>query len=366
MGKENVNSVDVVELAMQLIDVESVTNNEYAMAQTLQSWLEAHGFTVELQFVAHPNRYNVLAYPKQSKPELATIIINSHIDTVPPYFPASIKDNKIFGRGACDTKSIIAAQLIAAHALLTTHGITSIALLYTVGEEHDSIGMQKANELSFPMAKFMITGEPTNSRTISGQKGCYMFSLKSKGTAAHSAYPEKGLCALTPLLNVLHAIQNERWPTHKLFGETTVNIHVEDGGVASNVIAGSAEATILFRISDKPFYVEQRIKQMIARHDAQNQITYHKICLHGPLELETVDVEKFKPYVVAYTTDIPVNRAVMDGKCKAVLFGPGSIEVAHSDHEHIDIEELKRSVQSYQDIVLTLLKRCGRDLRSKM
>eukprot|EP01083_Nonionella_stella_P217901 781899_1 len=128
---------DVVTLSMEFINIESITKNEYAMAPALKSWLEPRGWTVKLQFVEN-NRYNVLAYPNNTDPTKAKLLINTHIDTVPPYLgPSYIKNNKIYGRGACDTKSIIASQLIAANKLYKIHNIKSIALLYTVGEEVD-------------------------------------------------------------------------------------------------------------------------------------------------------------------------------------------------------------------------------------
>lgn len=361
---------DVVELAKQLINVKSVTKNEYQMALALKSWLEARDFIVELQFVADSNRYNVLSYPTGTDPKTAKILINSHIDTVPPYFgPAEIKNNRIYGRGACDTKSILAAQLIAVNNLIKNNKINKkdIALLYTVGEEVDSIGMYKANQLNLN-PKFLIVGEPTESRTIAGQKGSFIIELKSKGIAAHSAYPEKGQCALTPLLNILTAIKNEKWPKDKLFGDTTVNIWIDNGGIASNVIPAFCSAKIQFRVSiQNTKYIDNKIKTFIKKFDIENQIKYEKLHEHGPIILETVN-EKYNPYIVSYTTDIPAFDNVMNGNCKAVLFGPGSITVAHSDHEYMDIHELKQSINTYQEIILDLLQRCQTDkvLSSKL
>eukprot|EP01083_Nonionella_stella_P038649 105093_1 len=350
---------DVVELATELINVKSITNHEYPMALALRAWLEPRGWTCQLQMV-QPNRFNVLAYPKDTDPTTARVLFNTHIDTVPPYFgPAYIKNNKLFGRGACDTKSIIASQLIAANTLYTTHGIRRIALLYTVGEEVDSIGMIHANKLNLNPS-YLITGEPTESRTCIGQKGYYGCILKSSGKAAHSAYPECGQCALTPLLNILHAIQNETWPKHKLFGETTTNICITKGGIAANIIPHECEAEVSIRTSVNIKMISRKIKTFVETYDRDHQIQLVEFPGCSPIKYETVDDSKYNPMVVAFATDIPSFENVANGTCKAILFGPGSITVAHSDHEHIDIDELKQSVQKYQDIALYCLAKVDR------
>eukprot|EP01084_Bolivina_argentea_P096756 173936_1 len=346
----------VVELAMEFINIKSITKNEYNMAQAVKAWLEARNWTVKLQLV-ETNRYNILAYPINTDPTNAQILINSHLDTVPPYIgPAKIKNNKIYGRGACDAKSIIASQLIASNILYQKHAINSIALLYTVGEETSSIGMITANKLNLNPA-YIITGEPTESRTCIGQKGIYIFELISHGKAAHSAYPNMGQCALTPLLNILHAINNEKWPNDKIFGDTTANIWIQKGGIAANVIPEICSAKVLFRCSVHPKYIQNKIKLFIKKFDLKKQIQYKFIGMSKPIKYETVDDNKYNPMMVAFGTDIPQFKNVIKGKCKAVLFGPGSITVAHSDNEHIDIDELKKSVHTYQDIVLTLLSK---------
>lgn len=179
---------NVVDLAFALINVESVTNNEYPMMLALKAWLEPRGWTVDTQEVnddgkENSNRYNVIAYPQQTKMSDIRLLFNSHIDTVPAYYPASIdkQTNRLYGRGACDTKSLIAAQLLAGEQL--KRKFAGIGFLYTVGEEVNHIGMKTSQKLYENMknVKFMITGEPTESRTIVRQKGILIYRLLAKG-----------------------------------------------------------------------------------------------------------------------------------------------------------------------------------------
>jgi acetylornithine deacetylase len=360
---------DVVELATAFINVESITNNEYPMLLALKSWLEPRGWTVDAQEIddgEHPNRFNVIAYPVNTQMSDIQLLFNSHIDTVPPYYPAQFKkdENRLYGRGACDTKSLIAAQLIAATTLKDSAKFEgNIGLLYTVGEEVNHIGMKGTAKL-FPAlsgVRFLICGEPTESRTIVRQKGIYIATLTSKGKAAHSGYPEFGICALTPIINILHAIQNYSWPSDDILGNTTVNFWIIKGGIAANVVPEVAEAKIMFRCAVEPTIIEEQVLKIIEQFNGNLEdnktahVSYARFAsFASPQTFEGVSKD-FNPGVVSFGTDIPYFQGFKDEKCTAVLFGPGSITDAHSDHEFVDIDELIKAVDTYQDIAVRLI-----------
>src|SRR4029453_12657861 len=149
------------------------------------------------------------------------VFLSTHMDTVPPHINATEDDNYIYGRGACDAKGIIAAQISAAEQL-RAEGVNDIGLLFTVDEEAGSEGARVAND--HPLAtscEYLINGEPTDNKLATGSKGSLRLRIKADGRAAHSAYPEHGLSAIDILLDVLGDIRRCAWPSNENFGETT-------------------------------------------------------------------------------------------------------------------------------------------------
>lgn len=356
---------ELVPLAFELIDIDSVTKGEAKVAEALESWLKARGWVVQRQVYSQdPLRYNILSYPPEIKDPAKEIqvLFNSHIDTVPPHIPASYgktKDGKrtLRGRGACDTKSIIAAQLLASQELYTKHNMKNIGLIYVVGEEVDHCGMKFANKFKLN-PRFLIVGEPTESRTVVAQKGALKFVLTSTGEAAHSSLPHLGVDAIGPLLKILyHLTVIEQWPKHKIIGDTTVNIGLLNGGTAANVIPDNGSASVFFRTATNTVEIEKRVKEIIKLYDTKNQITYQSLCVNNPQLYDGVG-DEFNPSgsIVGFNTDIPYFDPFKNGTLEGVvLFGPGSITVAHSRNEHIVIDELKESVGKYVKIVKKLV-----------
>lgn len=323
----------VVALALKLIDIESVSGNEKTMADFLQEYLEPLGWRVVRQAVA-AGRDNIYAHRRQGRPRL---VFNSHIDTVPPFFPASIDHTWIRGRGACDTKSLIAAQLLAAQALVEK-GHCDIGLLYVVGEEVDHSGMLRANELGI-QPEFLIVAEPTESKLARRQKGILKFHLECHGTAAHSGYPHTGSSAIETLLDVLQDLRQAHWPEDATLGATTLNIGILKGGRAANVLADHASAEALMRVVTNEREIRDRVAAIVGAR-AQVRI----IAGNDPHELHTM--EGYETVVVAFNTDIPYFK----GKCKALLWGAGSILDAHTAAEKIKIADLEAAVAIYQDL----------------
>lgn len=274
------------------------------------------------------------------------MLFNTHIDTVPPFYPASVDldEGVIRGRGACDTKSIIAAQLFAAQRLVAS-GVTDVGLLFVVSEETDHSGMKRANDLGL-RPKFLIVGEPTESKMIRSQKGILKCKLTSKGVSCHSGYPHLGKSAIDPLIDVVHELMHGHWPKSEELGDTTLNVGLLSGGHAANALASHAEATLMFRVISPPEDIMQEVKKVAGQRVGVDLIT-----ANAPVKLGVV--EGYEQGIVAFNTDIPYFK--LEEGATPYLIGPGSILDAHSDHEKVSIDELKRAVDIYVGLATKLL-----------
>jgi Acetylornithine deacetylase/Succinyl-diaminopimelate desuccinylase and related deacylases len=250
--------MNIFELTISLMNIPSVSGEEEAAGFYLRDYLESLGWTVELQPVSE-NQNNVIAYLNDTP----RVFLSTHMDTVPPFIEASEDDEKIYGRGACDAKGIIAAQITAAEQL-RKEGVEDIGLLYTVDEETTSSGARAAN--LHPVAakcEYMINGEPTDNDLAIGSKGTFRLKIHTTGKAAHSAYPEQGDSAIEKLLDILEDIRRTKFPNDEFFGETTINIGTIGGGVALNVVPAKAEAGLAVRLTTKRAPIEEALRNVI-------------------------------------------------------------------------------------------------------
>ncbi len=318
-------------LTRQLIDIPSLTGDEGEAGSFLASHLEGLGYRVETQEV-EPERFNVIA----TTDEAPRIVFSTHIDTVPPFIPSSEDDEYIYGRGSCDAKGIIAAQIFAAERLRAA-GKNDVGFLFTVDEELGSIGAQAAND--HPLARecrFLINGEPTDNLLAVGTKGSVRLFITTTGRAAHSAYPEAGESAIEKLLDILHDIRAAEWPENSFFGATTCNIGVIEGGTRPNVIPDHARAVLQIRLGIDIEKVKRIVERAVG---GRGEIEYASA--HNPVRL--FSVPGFEETVVRFTTDIPY----LSNWGKPLLLGPGSILDAHTDHERVSKQELERAVDLY-------------------
>ncbi len=327
--------MDLFELTRQLIAIPSISGDEKRVADYLADYLRAAGFQVELQDAA-VERPNVYAYTGNPQ-----VVLSSHTDTVPPYVELREDDDFIYGRGACDAKGIIAAMVKAAETL-TQSGETDFGLLFVVGEEAGSPGAEAANRIA-NQSRYLINGEPTESKLALGSKGALRAVFKATGRAAHSAYPEMGESATDKLLDLLNDLRGAELPQSSRLGATTMNIGVIKAGVAANVIPPEAEAELMFRVVTDADSLKQLVDR-VARDRAEVNYTFS--C--DPVFTEHLD--GFETTVVAFTTDIPL----LSNWGKPLLFGPGSILDAHTEHEKISKQELVRAVDAYARMVSNL------------
>lgn len=331
--------MDLFNLTKKLMSIPSVSGEEEAVGLWLRDHLGLLGWTVDLQPVSE-NQNNVIAYLNDAP----RVWFSTHMDTVPPFIPPTEDDEKIYGRGACDAKGIIAAQISAAERL-RSEGIKDIGLLYTVEEERASTGAKAANE--HPLAakcEYMINGEPTDNDLAIGSKGSFRLMIRTSGKAAHSAYPEEGDSAIETLLDILDDIRHTHFPNDDFFGETTVNIGTIEGGLALNIIPPRAAAGLLIRLTTKREPIEQALESVV-RGRGEIEV----LSCSEPVKL--YPVEGFTHKVVRFTTDIPH----MPNWGKPLLLGPGSILVAHTKDEFVLKKDLETAVEHYASLAKRLL-----------
>ncbi len=328
--------VDVVPLAAELLAIPSTTRDEGRAVEFVARWLVARGWNVNVQEVT-PGRGNVWASRKGGGVTLST-----HLDTVPPYFPPRSEGGKLFGRGSCDAKGIAAAMLTAADRLVKS-GEERVDLLFVVGEERGSDGARLANQLP-ATSKFLINGEPTESMLASGSKGALRFIARTRGREAHSAYPQLGQSAIEPMLALLPELKTLKLPSDEVLGETTVNIGLIRGGTEANIIPGICEAEMMIRLVGDPAPAKTVIDKW-AEGRAEIEYGAYTPAMH----FHTVPGFEAKP--VAFATDVPL----LTNWGTPLLFGPGSIHVAHTTDEFVAIDELRESVEHYERLVRSLL-----------
>lgn len=327
---------DVVALAAELLAIESSTGAEQGAVDFVSRWLIARGWNVTLQEVTR-GRTNVWASRAGGGVTLST-----HLDTVPPFVPPTLDGDRLRGRGSSDAKGIAAAMMVAAENLAAA-GESRVDLLFVVGEEKGSDGARAANRLR-PTSKWLVNGEPTESKLASGAKGSLRVIVRTRGREAHSAYAQLGQSAIEPMLALLPTIRGLDLPSDPVLGDTTVNIGTIRGGTEANIVPALCEAELMFRLVGE---VEPLKKQLTAwaRGKAELEFGSYIPAQH----FDTIPGFEVAP--VAYTSDIPL----LDKWGTPLLFGPGSIHVAHTPDEFISVRELRDAVGAYERIVRALL-----------
>jgi len=329
--------MDPVGLARALVDIDSTTGEEAAAGRFLADYLRDLGFAVTTQQVDSA-RFNVLA--TIGSPEL---VFSTHFDCVPPFFPSRIEGDRLYGRGSCDAKGILSAQVAAAD-VLRQEGETRVGLLFLVGEERGSDGAKVAN-LSTNGCRFLINGEPTDSRLGLATRGMLRLKLHASGRAAHSSFPELGESAIDKLLDTLVALRAIELPDDDVLGRTHYTIGVIAGGVAPNVVSPWAEAEVMFRTVSAGAEIRKAVRPL------ESRVAIEHVLEASPVRMATVP--GYDAEVFPYTTDIPF----LSGWGEPLLFGPGSIHVAHTADEYISIPELQSAVAHYLTIARQLLAR---------
>ena len=333
---------DVLAIAMQLMATESCTGNEGRVIAVAEGILAELGWNVR-RIPVTPGRDDLLAYGDRP----VELVFSTHLDTVPPHIPPEIVGDRLTGRGACDAKGIAAAMICAATALKAQD--VAVGVLLVVGEEAPHDGARAANAVR-NSCKVLINGEPTESKLAVGTKGALRCTLTTTGKAAHSAYPDNGISATANLVTLLSELPQLTLPTHPILGATTVNIGMLSGGVADNVMAPSATARLMVRLVTPSAETIAILRAWVGdRGDFRVETEVQPVLLGT--------VPGFDTDVMAYATDVPE----LSNWGTPYLFGPGTIHVAHTDDEYIEIAELRASVDAYVRLATTALSHTGGD-----
>src|SRR3954451_15717588 len=335
-----VNPVDIVALTRSLVDIDSTTGREGDCGRWLADYLRARDWAVEEQRV-DATRFNVIAAVAQGFSP--AVVFSTHFDCVPSFFPSRVEGDKLFGRGSCDAKGILAAQVAAAEQL-RRGGETRVGLLFVVGEERGSDGERAANEAAPGAgARFLINGEPTDNRLGVATRGILRLRLRASGRAAHSSFPELGESAIDKLIDSLVDLRSVSLPEDPVLGRTHYSIGLITGGVAPNVVSPSAEAEVMFRTVCDAADVRRAVAAL------ERQVTIEHVLEVPPVRLTTVP--GFDTAVFPYTTDIPF----LPRWGAPLLFGPGSIHVAHTADEYVSVAELHAAADHYVTLARSLL-----------
>ena len=337
------SELDVVDLTVDLMRIESTSGSEGDVIDFVERLLAGRGWRTTLIPVSD-GRHDVFA----TVSDAPLVTLSTHLDTVPPYIPPTRTADRLLGRGACDAKGVAAAMICAAERL--REASVPVALLFVVGEETCHDGAHAANEAirtgKVPTTcRAIINGEPTESTLALGTKGALRMTIRTKGRAAHSAYPHRGHSATLDLVRILADIESVSLPKDPLLGDTTINIGFLSGGVADNIMAPSAEARLMARLVGPADDVIAAVRGWVGtRGEVEEGVSIPRMLLGTVPGVETS--------VVAFATDIPA----LTNWGTPYLFGPGDIQVAHSDHEFIDIAELRAGVGVYERIVREIVQ----------
>jgi acetylornithine deacetylase len=317
------------------MEIPSITGNEREVGEFLSKELQSRGYNVERQEV-ESGRFNLRT--SSSSP----VVFCTHIDTVPPVLPVREDERFLYGRGACDTKGIIAAMLEAGDAL-RKQGITNFGYLFVVGEETNGAGAKAANTLHWE-SKFVIVGEPTGNKLARAQKGTLMADLKAQGRAAHSGYPEEGISAIEGLWRILNDCVNADWGVDPVLGKGTFNIGVFNGGERCNIVPASAMASIMIRVVEKRVNAEEKMRRIVG-----NRAAIDVIGGGDPQFMHVID--GFETTVVSFGSDVPY----LGNLGKPLLVGPGSILDAHTANERVVKQSLVEGAALYERLARMLL-----------
>jgi acetylornithine deacetylase len=329
------DSVATLAFARSLIDIDSTTGREAEAGRWLASALRGLGYSVAEQPLER-GCANVLATIDDP-----AVVFSTHFDCVPPFIPSRVADGRLYGRGACDAKGILAAQVAAAERLRAA-GERRVGLLFVVGEERGSDGAAAANTIA-TTSRFLINGEPTDNRLASATRGNLRVRLRARGRAAHSAAPDQGESAIEKLLDALVELRTLALPSDPDLGSTFYTVGLIDGGVAPNVIPADAFAEVMFRTIGPADDILRVLRALEPR------VAIEEVLRVPPIRMHTVP--GFETHVFPFTTDVPF----LDRWGVPLLFGPGSFLVAHTDGEFVALDELTAAVDAFERLARSCL-----------
>lgn len=318
---------------LDLIKIKSESGKEKEIGNFIIKRLKDN-FLIRKQKVK--DSFNILAF--KGKPK---ILLAVHLDTVSGKIKIKKEKKYIYGRGACDTKSQIAAMVLAAEKAELS--LNNFGLLFTIQEETDFLGAKEVVKIIPRSVKLMVVGEPTNLYLVKGQKGIVCFKIKQKGKSAHGSMPEKGINAIELLIKDLENIKKIKFSKNEL-GENAINIGLIKGGKAENIVPDYAEAVVTIR---NVIGAKEIIKILRKKIKGEIEIIFS----YDPIlnkEAEKIAKKlKLKVKTVPYFTE----AAFFNKKAKTLVLGAGKEEDAHSDREKVRIKDFKKLIEIYYQLL---------------
>nr|WP_320131548.1 M20/M25/M40 family metallo-hydrolase [uncultured Holophaga sp.] len=327
---------------LRLCAVETTTGQEARLMPLLTELFTELGAELHWQPV-EGGRRNLLATWGEPK-----LLFSTHFDTVPPFIPPHRSGNRLHGRGTCDAKGILVAMSEAIRGLLAA-GYRDIAFLGVVGEETDSLGARIALELASRMPRLaaVINGEPTQGILATGQRGSAHLNLRCQGKAAHSGTPEEGINAAFPMLDWIRALRDLPERRDPLLGPEVWNLGTLQAGRAINVVPDEAEAKVFARTVPGTTFSKDVIRLTPACGVVE--VLFER----APEIFPQIEGFPFAP--VPFASDAHTLRGLARDRFVAMT-GPGSIRVAHTQDEYLDLEEAGEGARQYFALGLHLLR----------
>lgn len=374
-------SQDVVSLLQQLIRIPSVNPDnapgteqigEEMLAIFLTGWLESIGAKVVLEEIK-PGRPNLIARfaPVDGRPR---ILLGPHLDTVGvggmivSPFGGDVRDGRVWGRGASDTKGPMAAMLWALHEHAARLADFPIAVDFVafMGEESGQWGSKDFAKNYGMDYVFALVGEPTSMQVVHVTKGSMWATLRTKGKAAHSSQPERGENAILKLTRALDQLDHHLGAdlagfVHPVLGRSTMNVGMIRGGSRPNIVPDWAEAEIDIRITPSLAAAGGALKLLT------DAIEFHALPVRivDPHENPPMETPADHPMIQALLDTDPATGLagapwfsdaahLSHGGIPSICIGPGSIDQAHTIDEFIEIADLEKGAKFFSDFIASL------------
>ncbi|UCZ52886.1 M20/M25/M40 family metallo-hydrolase [Bacillus shivajii] len=324
------------------------------------------------------DRYNVVIKYEVSD-NLPTVLLESHLDTVEvdqmiiEPFKMTEKDQKWWGRGVCDAKGQLASMIIGLEKAISDNKPLSMNVIIAavVDEEHLHRGVDELVNLN-PKADFSIVGEPTKLRLGGVHKGSIRFKIETSGIPAHSATPWDGENAIYSMSDIIQCIKSKVVPevekkVHPLIGPSSVSVNLISGGEQVNAVPGKCEIHVDRRLNPGENWEEAyvSIKETLKRE--LTDATYSNTVFKDPYlidpaldnELDDLNIQEFQTFLSNHHLNSDViglpfgcdASKVVKAITPTIVFGPGSIEQAHTKDEFIEIEQIMKAVHLYADFM---------------
>jgi len=371
----------VLSVLKDLIALESVNprfggSGEASIVNYVDAFFASYDPIVDRQAI-FPGRENILCY-FPGKDRSTTLLFEAHMDTVSiPTNARSttvpvIEGNRLYGRGACDTKGSLAAMICAIRSVLEEDGQppVNIYFLGTVDEEYQAKGIYEFIKKPFE-ADGAVIGEPTNLDIVIAHKGVYRFDLITKGKSVQSSRPSNGINAIYKMMDVIQMIQDRLVPSlngkgHSLTGDPTISVGIIQGGTEVNTVPGICRIEVDRRVA--PGEIQSNVEKefdnillALSKQDPSFKATIERPFFDPPLntDINSRIVKSMrnvcgsilgKDTIVGVPYGSDASKIASIG-IPSIVFGPGNISNAHSDDEFVDIDELSKAEQTLRKLI---------------